>query len=101
MGLKWTTQRTIRKLIEAGETFQLGNIHAEVYERGEWPQFGRMAQIECDRLKDTVDGQIRTYVVYSYETPIGWTTPTGWYMPDKDYTVTTKHHKNVLKSAIQ
>lgn len=100
MGLHWTTQRTINKHVKEGKTFVLGNIRTERYLPGEFPQVGRLAPSEVKKLNSDIQGHNGTYVFYSYSTPIGWTSGDGWYIPDEDYSGTTRHHKNVLKVAI-
>jgi hypothetical protein len=41
------------------------------------------------------------YVVYSYQTPIGWHTTEGvWTVPDTRYSVTTTNHQRTLRTAI-
>ncbi len=100
MGLQYHTVRAIRKNVQEGKTFQLDNIRAERYLPGEFPQIGRLAPSEAERLNLDIQEHNGTYVFYSYQTPIGWTSGDGWYIPDEDYSATTKHHKNVLKSAI-
>lgn len=100
MALSSSTQRTIRKRIEARETFILDNIRTEQYKRGEFPLVGRMAPEEVERLNSDIQGQESTYVFYSYQTPIGWTSGDGWYITDRDYSKSTMGHKDALKWAI-
>jgi hypothetical protein len=100
MGLQYNTVRAIRKNVEEGKTFRLDNIWTTVYKPGEFPQIGRLAPSEVEKLNSDIQGHNGTYVFYSYQTPIGWTSGDGWYIPDEDYSATTKHHKNVLRLAI-
>ena len=38
-----------------------------------------------------------TFVVYSYNTPIGYSNLSGFAIEDRKYTVTTSRHQNLLR----
>ncbi len=101
MGLRWTTQRTIHQLVKERKPFLLGNIRAEVVNQDELPRsFGRLSINNINQLKSDISHHIATYVVYSYNTPIAWTTETSWFMSGEKYSKTTNHHQSVIAAAI-
>lgn len=103
MGLSWMTQRTIRIYVKKREPFKLDNIWATWFLLDETPDFGRLSLNNINQLKSDISTQGAVYVVYSYETPIGWTRSADlldWYIPSDTYSNTTSHHQNVLIDAI-
>lgn len=104
MGLKWTTQRTIDKLVNKHEPFLLGNVSAILVKQGEQVDCGRLGAIWAIEDIITKSRESDLYVVYSYKTPIGWvkTDNSGdtWTVPDIYYSPSTKHHQNVLAASI-
>jgi hypothetical protein len=40
------------------------------------------------------------YAVYSYETPIAWTSGASWIMPVKYYSGSTSRHQSIVRQAI-
>lgn len=60
-------------------------------EAGQLPHGGRLRFLEDDPY----------YVVYSYDTPIGWCNQSGWTVPTTYYSVTTSKHQNALHRALR
>ena len=57
---------------------------------------GSLPPDECDRLRQAI-AERPTYIVYSYNTPIGWLESDGWHIPDVRYSVTTSRHQSKLR----
>jgi hypothetical protein len=55
---------------------------------------------ERARLDTGIDRGEITYVIYSFATPIGWVEDGAGYVPDVRYTITTTHHQNVARVAL-
>jgi len=92
----------ITKLISRHEEFKIATMRAERLERGSYTSFGQLPQNwRSTYTRDVSDKDV--YVVYSYQTPIGWVKLDGeneWTIPDVNYSVTTTHHQHVLMCAI-
>lgn len=99
MGLAARTRQKIDNHIERRETFKYGNVSAIRYNAGETPQTGILPGFLRDQLK-AVAKDNDLYIVYSYQTPIGWSVCDGndnWFIPDVKYSVSTTHHQSLLK----
>lgn len=60
--------------------------------------WGMLPEDEAAILERSLErGQV--FVVWSYDTPIGWRDHMGWRVPDVKYSVTTTNHQNVLSVA--
>lgn len=55
-----------------------------------------------DEERQRLNAEPPTYIVFSYNTPIGWYVPDGgWYIPEVKYSQTTTGHQSVLTRAVQ
>lgn len=57
---------------------------------------GSLPHDERDRLRQAI-AERPTYIVYSYNTPIGWIEADDWHIPDVRYSVTTSRHQSKLR----
>ena len=99
MGLQAHSRQTIARQVKLRNSFRNGNVSAIRYNAGETPHIGVLPSFLTDQLKGTSRNN-DTYVVYSYQTPIGWSNCDGrdeWFIPDVTYSITTTHHQTLLK----
>lgn len=100
MALKWDSRKKIAKAIDSRTNFKHASMSGKwvteplsAWEAGQLPQNFR------DQLNADID-QADTYVVFSYNTPIGWNNGTeskySWTVPTVSYSMTTTHHQGVL-----
>lgn len=92
MGLQRKTREKITDLVLKRAIFKIGNISGSKYPMFKY-QTGQLPKNLIDKMKAANPA----YAVYSYKTPIAWTTTTGWYIPDITYSVTTSHHQGVIR----
>ena len=100
MGLQQTTRNKIDKHVNGHEGFKLGNISASVYGEGKYAPKGRLP----DYIADQLNARNSVYVVYSYQTPIGWCNynaiNANWFIRSVRYSNSTTHHQHVLEVAV-
>ena len=94
----------IAKKLLARESFRTNGALKGVA-KPEWIDFGMMSLEDFYTLHDDERAYERAYgidyVIYSYNTPIAWLRGDGsWFMPEADYSVTTKRHKATIRVAI-
>jgi hypothetical protein len=86
------TRRIVAQGVRLSTPFRHGNLWAE------WtlyPSWGQLPVPFIRQLKN-IPGEV--FVVYSYNTPIGWRSPiVEWTIPDVKYSVSTSHHQNMLR----
>lgn len=101
MGTKIQTRRIMQNAVDTCKSFIRGNLSAKVFNQGEYLNHNQIGQLE-DFLADQLNGRITdgsVYVVYSYQTPIGWCNTDGspnWFIPDVKYSISTTHHQSLL-----
>jgi hypothetical protein len=61
--------------------------------------WGMLPRVEADILERSIKRCGQVFVVWSYDTPIGWRDDMGWRVPDVKYSCTTTNHQNVLAVA--
>lgn len=91
-----TRGQEVAVAIAAAETFQThGALRGErVAGLTAWDS-GRLSGNDLDRFRE--DAQFITYVVYSYATPIAWTTTRrGWHRVAQKFSRTTSQHQGRL-----
>jgi len=78
----------------AGKTFSGKNHtnHTAAY-------FGQLPSNFWPALDAALDAG--TYVIYSYRTPIAWTTADGWVMPAVKYSATTSQHQGIVRRSVE
>lgn len=99
MATAFHTRTIIANHVRRHEEFRKGNISAERYEAGNLPRTGQLPSFIADQLKAVIR-ENNTYVVFSYNTPIGWVILDGndnWFIPNVKYSTTTTHHQHLLK----
>ena len=90
----------IAKKLLARESFRTNGALKGVA-RPEWIDFGMMSVKDYGYLRSDQDFYGIDYVIYSYTTPIAWLRGDGsWFMPEADYSVTTKRQKAIIRVAI-
>ena len=57
---------------------------------------GYLPHEERDRLRAAI-AERPTYIVYSYNTPIGWMEAEGWHIPEVRYSSTTSRHQSLTR----
>ncbi len=76
-----------------------GSLSARFVQSRPYGGWGMLPQAEVEILERSLErGQV--FVVWSYDTPIGWRDHMGWRVPDVKYSVTTTNHQNVLRVAV-
>jgi len=99
MGLAQTTRNKIDKAVNRHEEFKFGNVSAKRYETGDYIPMGKLPSFLQSQLSG-LQLDYDVYVVYSYQTPIGWTRiaslPSEWFIPTQYYSNTTTHHQHML-----
>lgn len=101
MALHGQTPAKIEKHVDRHEPFKIGNVSAKRYETGDSIQYGQLPPFLASQLNG-LSLDYTVYVVYSYQTPIGWTKISDqddWFIPAVKYSVTTTNHQNVLRYA--
>jgi len=102
MGLQQSTRNKIDKHLFWHEEFKQGNISAKRFTTQDYIQNGQLPDFLADQLK-AANYDNALYVVYSYQTPIGWiklTSDAEWFIPAVKYSNTTTHHQSVLMWAV-
>ena len=90
----------IAKKLLARESFRT-NGELKGVAKPEWIDFGKMSVKDYGTLQSDKQAYGIDYVIYSYTTPIAWLRGDGsWFMPEADYSVTTKRHKATIRAAI-
>lgn len=90
----------IAKKLLARESFRTNGALKGVA-RPEWIDLGKMSVRDYGYLRSDRDFYGIDYVIYSYTTPIAWLRGDGsWFMPEADYSVTTKRQKAIIRVAI-
>lgn len=86
----YTSIRNAHRAIRNQEAFSGSNFH------------GKKRLQRTGRLPESLWPSVRnaTYVVYSYDTPIGWFLDDEWVIPDVKYSVTTSRHQSALRNAL-
>jgi hypothetical protein len=99
MALQQKNRDKVTQSIRKREPFRIANMsgkwvehHQTAHETGRLPDFLR------DQLNAVLTDQ-DVYVVYSYDTPIGWAADRSFFIPDIRYSITTVHHQSVLQVA--
>lgn len=100
MALKRDSRKKIAKSIDSRTDFKHASMSGRwvteplsAWSAGQLPNYLR------DQLNATIK-QADTFVVFSYNTPIGWNNGTegkySWFIPTVTYSKTTTHHQGVL-----
>jgi hypothetical protein len=85
----------IAEAVSELRTFTQGNVKAKWHDLPRATDRGRLPW-------SIILPETRSYVVYSYITPIAWycLDETRWYMPHVWYSPTTQRHQNIVVEAI-
>lgn len=101
MATQYGTRRFIAQAMNKRDPFRKGNISAEwtIY-----PNHGQLPKEWATKLDESIQETqpSKTYIVFSYQTPIAWLENNQtWTIPDVSYSTTTKHHQHVIMVATQ
>lgn len=100
MALRGSTPAKMAKAINERKPFVFGSVSSFVLKKGIVPTTGILPSFLSDQLMAAIDTNEQTYVVYSFQTPIGWTTEDGWFVPEITYSASTTNHQNVLRNIV-
>jgi hypothetical protein len=103
MGLQNRTKLAIQEGVDAQIPFNRGNMKGfQVNEGDSLPDLGRLPEPYRTQIKQQHELHMVHYIILSYGTPIGWILYSGTkVVPDVSYSVTTAHHQNVVKVAME
>lgn len=81
-----------------------GSLAARFVQSTPYGGWGMLDRGSAELLDQVIRDSGQVFVVWSYDTPIGWWAKgqagNGWHVPDVKYSVTTTNHQNVLATAI-
>jgi hypothetical protein len=99
MALHQKNRQKVTDAIRNRQEFHIASMSGELVKEHQTAlETGRLP----DFLRDQLNAHLRdkdVYVVYSYSTPIGWAYDREFFIPDVQYSATTKHHQSVLQVA--
>lgn len=102
MALKFETRQKIELAIDDRQPFKYGNMSGR-WVQDEYDLTNGILPMEYWRALKKDLSTLPRYVVFSYDTPIGWAkgeqSKAEWVIPDVRYSVTTTHHQTVLRIA--
>lgn len=84
--------------IRKRQTFKIGNVSGDWYSADSPPRWG----ILPDEFKTTMRILLQDrdlYVIHSYLTPIAYAYDKTLYIPDVNYSASTKGHQDIVRSA--
>lgn len=106
MGTRTITRKIMQNGTDELKSFQRGNLSGRVVECRTLYQTGQLPTDLAYEMKQA-NNLNALYVVYSYQTPIGWCVidnqtqrPSKWTIPDTTYSVTTTHHQSLLRTMV-
>lgn len=84
--------------VRAKKEFKLRTMSGVVCTGPYMPYTGMLPQEWVDKLADDMSKSAQTYVLYSYNTPIGWTDSFGaWFVPAVKYSATASRHQSLAR----
>jgi|SRR5262245_51175948 len=102
MAFKSASWTKVKKAVNNRASFTQGNMSGRWVDDVDDTCWGQLPQEHKDQLKADLIVCPR-YVVFSYQTPIGWaesmTDKNKWTIPNVRYSVTTTQHQSVLAFA--
>jgi hypothetical protein len=99
VGTQMNTRLIMAKAVRAHKPFVRGNISAILSIHHITIQIGQLPSFLADQLRARINQQ-DVYIVYSWQTPIGWcntSEPEDWFIPDITYSKSTTHHQALLR----
>lgn len=77
-----------------------GALFGKWIRKGDFRPIGILPDSHARRFRVDCDNE-SVFVIYSYDTPIGWITESGnTYIPDERYSVTTSKHQGKVRLGI-
>ncbi len=102
MALKAKGKRALQAAVDHHEVINgHGSLAARWVQSTPYGGWGMLPRYEAECLERCIKRNGQVFVVWSYDTPIGWVWADGvWHVPDVKYSVTTTNHQNVLRVAV-
>lgn len=102
MGLKAYGKKAIQAFVDDGIEFDHETIKGKKYGRWDEVPLGRLSEKRPPNYDEHWSAH-PVRVIFSYKTPIAWRfdgTAQDWTVPEIHYSVTTTHHQNVVRVAV-
>lgn len=101
MALKGKGRRAIQAAVDSFKPIiGHGSLAARFVQDRPYGGWGMLPQAEAEILERSIKRCGQVFVVWSYDTPIGWRDDMGWRVPDVRYSVTTSSHQSVVRAAV-
>lgn len=97
MKIKTYSVRDAHEPISRHEGFKARSMSGATVEAGQHFNAGDLPHEYLRELRETLERDGSAYVVWSYSTPIAWTSESGTVVPPVRYSVTTSQHQSTAR----